>query len=308
MPLSPLGRRSWTGDDWEEYVLRLLRTHYAPGDFQELPARHGGDYGLEGFSVDGCAYQCYAAEQPYSTNELYERQRNKITADVGKFILRREQLAGVLGAVRITRWLLVVPEFESARLVEHCQRKSEEVLAAALPYVAMGFRVLVITDDYFEVARRQVFSPALTPLPIAVVDPAVEAVEAWRTTNSNLVDTMLGKLRVLPALGDEARLAETAHGLLTAYVGGEDLLGQLLRDFPEVYQAILERRKAREEALSLTCAVTSATGSSVLQSALTEVVADMNAVLGDGSRHLASRLAKHAVGDWLMRCPLSFAA
>lgn len=303
-----MGRRSWTGDDWEEHIMRLLRTHYLPGHFQQLPDRHGGDYGLEGFSLDGCAYQCYAAEEPYSTNELYERQRNKITADVGKFIVRREVLAELFGAIRINRWLLVVPEFESAKLVGHCSRKSQEVTAAQLAYVAADFRVVVITDDFFEVARRQLYTPSLARLPITVVDPAAEVVQAWRTSNSRLVENMLDKLRVLPLARDQGKLTETAHDLLTAYVGGEDLLGQLLRDFPEMYEALMERRRAREETLSLTCAVSEARGSTILQGALSEVLADMNTVLGEASHHLCVRLAKHALSDWLMRCPLSFAA
>jgi len=58
--------------------LRLLKRHHGHTNYQEVPAKHGGDLGLEGFSTNGCAYQCYAAQGYRDTNSLYEAQRDKM--------------------------------------------------------------------------------------------------------------------------------------------------------------------------------------------------------------------------------------
>jgi hypothetical protein len=63
--------RGWEGNDWQEHVLTLLRSHYDPGQFQDVPDNHVGDFGIEGYSLDGCVYQCYAAQEPLSTNARY---------------------------------------------------------------------------------------------------------------------------------------------------------------------------------------------------------------------------------------------
>jgi hypothetical protein len=88
------GIKEWSGDEWQEHIVRLLRARYSePGMFQEMPSRDRGDLGLEGFSRDGVCYQCYAPEPPYDVKDLYEKQRGKITTDIGKFMKNRQSLA-----------------------------------------------------------------------------------------------------------------------------------------------------------------------------------------------------------------------
>ena len=48
------------GEDFEEMCWGLLRRRYPIPDLVRLPATLGGDHGIEGFSKDGIAYQCYA--------------------------------------------------------------------------------------------------------------------------------------------------------------------------------------------------------------------------------------------------------
>ena len=57
----------WDGEEWEQRVQLYLKRRYGPGEYVHLPAKHLGDFGIEGFSRDGLAYQCYAAQEPLST-------------------------------------------------------------------------------------------------------------------------------------------------------------------------------------------------------------------------------------------------
>lgn len=79
----------WDGPSWEQHCLKLLRLRYkAPGQFEYVPSSDQGDLGIEGFSHDGCAYQCYAPEGPLPIKDRYERQRDKLTEDLAKLETR----------------------------------------------------------------------------------------------------------------------------------------------------------------------------------------------------------------------------
>src|SRR4051812_37556421 len=48
------GLPEWTSDAWEDYVNRLLSMHHGASNYQRIPATHGGDHGIEGYSLSGC--------------------------------------------------------------------------------------------------------------------------------------------------------------------------------------------------------------------------------------------------------------
>jgi hypothetical protein len=68
-----------------------------------------GDYGIEGWTADGHAFQCYCPEKDYTQDELYEALRRKITADIPKLQRNAKQIAARIGATRIRSWLFVTP-------------------------------------------------------------------------------------------------------------------------------------------------------------------------------------------------------
>ena len=81
--------RLWQGDEWEKWCLQLIQMAFGSDKVQPVPARHKGDLGIEAFTHDGHALQCYAVQEPVSTKERYEKQRDKLTTDLGK--LRAER-------------------------------------------------------------------------------------------------------------------------------------------------------------------------------------------------------------------------
>ena len=104
MPTTTL---DWDGNAWERHCLNLLRMRYkASGQFEIVPAFHGGDLGIEGFSHDGCAYQCYAPRGPLPIKDRYESQRRKLTEDVVKLETNQSELRAILDGVVIR----IIPE------------------------------------------------------------------------------------------------------------------------------------------------------------------------------------------------------
>jgi hypothetical protein len=109
--------------------MMLLAMHYPVGELVEVPDRDKGDYGIEAFARDGCAFQCYAAEEPLTVQQLYAKQRAKMARDLKKLVDNRSGLMAILGSVRIRRWLFLVPRHDSKELVAHAARKEAELRA-----------------------------------------------------------------------------------------------------------------------------------------------------------------------------------
>src|SRR5436305_8600583 len=115
----------WSGDEWQEHVLLLLKRHYGPGEFQEVPDTDQGDAGLEGFSNDGCAYQCYAPEEPLTLQQRAEKHKRKIYKDIQKFVKNQAVLLALIGSVKIKRWILVVPRIDSKEVIGYAEKQVE---------------------------------------------------------------------------------------------------------------------------------------------------------------------------------------
>ena len=100
--------RPWNPKEWEKHVQLLLKKRYAhpPGTYQEVPDTVKGDCGVEGFAQDGTAYQCYSAQQWINPEDLLKKQKNKISADIAKFIKNADELCKLFGEVKIAQWNL----------------------------------------------------------------------------------------------------------------------------------------------------------------------------------------------------------
>ena len=183
--------------EWQERIILLLKRRYGATGFQEIPDRDRGDYGLEGFARGGSAYQCYAAEEPLSTNELYDKQRNKITRDINKFKNNQVDLVKIFGPTKISRWILVVPRWESKDILKHAEKKAEEIRNANLLYVADDFCVHIATEEYFAVERQSLLDVGLAKIQVDPDELETTTVNDWAEENDESIKTLdhkIGKL------------------------------------------------------------------------------------------------------------------
>ena len=98
------------GDAWEELCVSCYRLKYQTQNYTAIPAVHGGDAGIEGFTCNGIVHQCYCPEREYDDKELYEHQRDKLTADIEKLMNNGERLKK-LGVPPIVEWHFNIPEY-----------------------------------------------------------------------------------------------------------------------------------------------------------------------------------------------------
>jgi hypothetical protein len=106
----PSGFEQLSGEEWQELCIRVLHEHHPGPELVEVPDDDRGDAGLEVFSLSGNAYQCYAPEgEPLTASQRYNKQRDKMTADVGKFIDNATKIQALLPArLCISRWVMLV--------------------------------------------------------------------------------------------------------------------------------------------------------------------------------------------------------
>lgn len=295
-----------SGEEWQGWANQLLAQRYGPAEYQKVPDNMRGDAGLEGFTLTaGHAYQAYGCEEPISAAERYEKQRNKMTRDISKFVKNRTILISIFGQVKIARWVLLVPHFDSKELVAHAATKTSEIHEANLPYVAAGFRVVVSDEDEFQVERDCLLRAAEQRLTVRADDATQDQINDWTDQHDSFVMILDGKIRKLPALVTPEKRKEFRCHVLKWYLEGQDILASL-RSYPEVYEKVMAAKLHRENYLATTALINSGSPKEVLQAALT---AYMNTVQ-DEAKMLATStvesLAHEAVADWMLRCPLDF--
>lgn len=122
------------GDAWEELCVSCYRLKYQTQNYTAIPAVHGGDAGIEGFTCNGIVHQCYCPEREYDDKELYEHQRDKLTADIeklmnnetgnykltehGKGLAQRIKLAGNLMVTEISELTDLSKKLTESRIKE----------------------------------------------------------------------------------------------------------------------------------------------------------------------------------------------
>jgi hypothetical protein len=285
------------GGEWQNLCLLALRVHEA-GDLVTVPDQDRGDGGIECYSLRGRAYQTYSPQGVLAVSQRYERHRDKMTTDIGKFISNIALLKRLLGDTKISRWVLLVPLSDSKDLIAHAAAQTRRLRDAALPYATDDITVLVHTlDDDYAAALRRVLSDQLERLSIPdVVDPNYSIVD------TELVARLRGKLTVLPRYADAEELDRFVTYLLTTNVQGQAHRDYVRDHFPELDKRLADEFEALQNRVEYE--LTAGTDTDLL--ALVMSLANEVAVLLNASATKSQQVAAGQVADWLMLCPLSF--
>lgn len=294
-----------SGPDWEDWANHVLSCHYGPTEYQRVPDKDRGDAGIEGFTREtGHAYQAYGCEGPLSVAARYEKQRDKMTEDISKFISNREVLQRLFGTVCITRWVLFVPWFDSKEIVSHAAKKTEEVRQQNLPYVDPNFQVCVCDESDFPVATNKLINASNDALLVTFEQPTPEDIAEWAAANQGLSLTLTQKLGRLPTLRNDQKRILFQNTVLKWYLQGQEIL-EKLRSYPDVYEKVCMAKSHREIFL-----VKQMANGTLPQEMFDTAIRDLKATIEEEVRELhrfsSESLAYEGVADWLLRCPLDF--
>jgi len=288
-----------SGQDWQQYVFQLLALRYG-FLLVKVPDEHEGDFGIEAFSRDGCAYQCYAPQQLLKTADLYKDQRDKVTTDLKKFVDNRDELIKLFGPTKIHNWILVVPEHRSAKLTQHCEEKAQKIRGLGLPYCAPNFEVTVVTEDYFPVEIQTLLAGAGVKVEVDALPATHASVVDWAALNDTLVQKMDEKLGPLPTFATQSERRETRDRLLEMYIAGENALQELKRKYPVVYDQIEVLKRLRTRSLEIDSTLQKLT----IAGTRSEFAKELTTRVAGLGPSTAETISYAAIAEWLMICPL----
>lgn len=296
----------WDPKEWENHFKSLVRLHYSAANVKDVPDKHGGDFGLECFTLSGHAFQCYVPEEPLTVKTRYERQRTKIYDDIKKFISNRRELEKLFGSLKISRWILACPRHESAKLVQYAAIKAHEVRALGLSYVASDFEVLIQTAEDYKVESQTLYKVGAQRLPLNPLAVDGDTAQDWLDTNSSLAVTLKSKLSRLPDASGEGRVDRVALEFVKRFLESEDFLDGLQSDFPDLWEKLDALRQEKERFLQIEQLTSFRDRKEILPSQIKDLQERLSSE-NDYLRHShVDMLAWGTVADWLLRCPLDF--
>jgi hypothetical protein len=287
------------GNEWDEFCRQALARKYGTA-WQKIPAKNGGDWGLEGFvRGEGIVVQCYA-DDSVSNRDRTRKQKGKLTADVPKLNKYSEELGARLAMV-VHTYLFLVPSFDDKDLLVHADQKAEMARGWGLPWIAPAFAISVHDIDFLR-AEWDALRGGLR----AVLDLTNAVAIAPPREGGALVATLRRKLGAIPRLaGDPAQSQTWRQSLLSDFVHGTGLLLKLDQTSPQYADRITKIVDGRELRLAR-------------RTHASEPVDDLNALTADLADAIhrdigsiddddAATMAGAIVADWLMRCPLEYA-
>jgi hypothetical protein len=289
------------GKDWQNFCIDLLYLRYGT-NLVDVPDKHKGDGGIEAYSLDGDAFQCYAPEGINTVAQTADKHKSKITTDINKF-QKVARLSSILGNTKISRWVLIVPDHCSADVVSHCNKKTDEILALvpALPYVTSDFHVLAVGGHKFlsaeiaELATKGGFQ-------VEASDYVVQDSELtlFSETNNVWTGNLERKLKKLPTLTEDSERKDLSNRLLGMYLEGSNAAQFYEDNFPNIADKVRFLKQQRQKALQIDSKLSALTISGTREGFETELATSVPSL----GRSTARTLSYAAVAEWLMLCPL----
>lgn len=292
----------WESKEWEMHVNDLLRIKFGIADYIPIPDGHNGDAGIEGFWTGGYAFQAYCPDEACAIADLYEKQRDKITADIGKFIKNKDNSLGkIFHSIKISRWILVVPNHVSKNLTIHAAKKEQEVIEENLPYIDNEkFKILIWDRQALKSEENELISSGLRILKIDIPEVDGDEIEKIINENSEFVENIHKKLMKLK--NNEKQVNNAASLLLNQVVCYKNIMSDLKENYPSFHQEISNTIINRENELRLDFFDTEVVPPN-------KQIALLNGMLSEASKLHRDNLkciSTGVIGDWLMRCNLDF--
>ncbi|HEQ0063293.1 TPA: hypothetical protein VDW55_001513 [Pseudomonas aeruginosa] len=289
---------------FENYFKDIIKLHYSPSNYRDVPDGQGGDYGIECYTLSGHVFQCYLPEQTSDLAKLVAAQRKKINTDIKKLSDNCTALEKLFGQIKICRWILATSAHRSAAITTFCAQKSLEVRAANLNFIADDFEILVHTELDYKIEAAALLSNSYH-LNIDFEKSTPESVEGWLDNNLNFLSNLDRKLPKV--IGDEEKRQQTRNYLIHKFLDYENLLSRLLQDWGDIYQIVTAAVQNRQSYLESRFLVSpNLLPDEVIREELQKLEDDLIREVKTLKRTDIELIKWGVVSDWLIRCPLDF--
>ena len=303
-----------SGDAWEELCVSCYRLKYQTQNYTAIPAVHGGDAGIEGFTCNGIVHQCYCPEREYDDKELYEHQRNKLTADIEKLMNNRDRLKE-LGVPPIVEWHFNIPEYRDSRILAHAQIKQKEVLAAKkkspslFDHISDNFKIYVKVAEDFTPEISRIIRTNLTDMKLNLAIQHQDTTD-WSKCDSQKVANIRRKVgAVMRVSDDNPDLNEVVGIYIGFYISGMEIMNNLQLHFPEIYEDLYQLEQSYKREVSLKTRMH--TNRQLNQNLFNDILNEFQSKLEKDFSPMLTQasiveLKQDLVASWLADCSMEF--
>lgn len=295
---------SWSGEEWQNYCRELLAARHG-ADYQPVPDTVWGDWGIEGYTSSGIVYQCYAPDEPLTNSQLYEKQRDKMTVDLGKLRTNVEKIAAVVAPSEIRCWVLLAPRVEDKAILEHGAKKAGEIRGQNLLGVSDEFVVRVHTAADFPTERRLLDEALTVAVPQLQVGTDDEVAQ-FAVDEDLEVGTLDEKLSRLLREVNSGNLASLRLEFLRHYVVGRQLEDWIRRHHPALWERWQHSREGVKRTLRTTELTSFDLPNERLRTLLSALENSASSAVPSVKGSDANSLAWGTISTWLLECPLDF--
>jgi hypothetical protein len=295
----------WAPDEWQDFGLQLIRERHGGSNVQRVPDEDRGDAGLEAFTFDGCTYQCYAPEFTPDISFRATKIRAKLNRDVKKLARNKGTVAKLLGSLKASRWILLVPLFDSKEVISTCSDLTDYIISQSLAFINSDFRVCVEDQADFSSEIEQLRRRGSMRVRVSMPITPHEVLEDWQIQNIDLVEEMRKKLKRAFPSDSDTQTGEKVAQYITWHLGRDNVLDQLRRDVPDVWEAVVVAASNAEKKLK-TFGRPNGNAREAIGNCVEGLSNEINECMPSFQRSAVDELAIGTVADWLMRCPLDF--
>ena len=302
-----------SGNAWEDLCVQCYHLRYQKDNYIEIPATHGGDAGIEGFTNKGIVHQCYCPEREYSDQDLYSHLRTKLTEDIDKLKNNGAKLRS-LGVPPVVEWQFNIPDYRDSRILAHVEKKTQEIrrLKKSDPnnyqHIANDFCIVIKTAEDFAPEISRIVRTNLTDLRLNLAFNHNEEID-WSTCDSEKVANIRRKIKVVVSSENGEVIDRLVSIYVNCYLSGIEVMNTLRVNFPEVYRDIflLEQSYKRD----VTIRTLMNTDNKMNKSLFNSILDDFHAKLErDFSKSFTEatigELKQDLVASWLADCSMEF--
>jgi hypothetical protein len=294
----------WSPDDWEAFAHHLLRIRHGALHVHKIPAAHKGDLGIDYYCTEpAVAYQCYSVEEPIDIGVRAERQKKKITTDLGKIVKNTTILNKLFLGNPIKHWILLAPLHDSKDVNLHCSKKTTDLRSKKLAHLDDGFEVGIHDTSCFTEAAVATGISALATVALSVPVPTPEEMDQWTAGSPDLLANANHKLAKRTGPTEVQRAVAL---IVKSFLEGEALVDALRTASPDLHERIMEAIASRSRRLEFAGPHGGPSPGGILDTEIESLVSAIKAAVPSLSNRNAEQIAYGAVSEWVMRCPLDF--
>lgn len=300
---------NFNGTTWEEFCQICFKRKYELEGYQEMPAWQG-DLGIEGFTRTGTLFQCYCPDEEYAPDDLYEKQRDKITIDLKKLISNEAELKHYLKNIKVKLWIFVTPGYKKKDIVKHCQDKAEEYRKLNLSILDRQFDVLIYDIDFFAMEIPLVLDYKKRKIEInPQTQKSTSQITDWKSKEISLVDNAIkksGQRISMSATNRDNKINVLTQNSIGHFLNGNITVKILQEKYPQDYEKFIRVVSLFEKKVTEMC-ITNTFDNNILYRQIEE---DLKTKLKEAFSYIdqitIDRLTEQVLADWILRCPINF--